>query len=289
MNKNKLVLASTKTERIVHWLLAGSLIVLFITGSALAFPFLNFIQNIFGGPYIMKFIHHVIGLAFFISLFLVFFVWCKDCLFEASDLNWLVKAGGYIIHTDEHFDLGKFNPGQKIFFWYTLFFGLMSSITGYIMLYPADFKSPGALVQWSYPLHVLAYAMFGIGWLGHWYLGVFANPGSLSSITSGWIPKPWAEHHRSKWPIKQAKVILYGKLGIPVLEGLQKKLNEFLDISLENITLDFKEVTAVDDSASKLLLDFISSAEKKGAVKISEASPEISEDLKKAGLEENIN
>ena len=283
MNYNKMVLASTKTERIIHWFLAGSLILLFITGSALAFQFLNFIQPVFGGPYAMKFIHHLLGLVFFISLLPILIIWIKDCLFEADDFKWLIKAGGYIIRTDDVPPLAKFNAGQKIFFWYTLFFGLMASITGYIMLYPADFTN-SALIQWSYPLHVLAYGMFGIGWLGHWYLGVYANPGSLATIISGWIPKDWIDHHRAKWPVKEVKVILYGKLTDSILDGLKKKMNEFVPISWNTMTLDFKQVTAIDESPLHFLVSYIKSADKKGKLIISKANADIAEILKKAGL-----
>jgi len=287
MNYNKMALASTKTERIVHWFLAGSLIMLFITGSALAFQFLNFIQPVFGGAYSMKFIHHLFGLVFFISLFLILIIWIKDCLFEGDDFKWLIKAGGYNIRTDDVPPLSKFNAGQKIFFWYTLFFGLIATITGYIMLYPANFTN-STLIQWSYPLHVLAYGMFGIGWLGHWYLGVYANPGSLATIISGWIPKDWVDHHRAKWPVKEVKVIVYGKLTDPILEGLQKKLKEFSPISWDNMTLDFKEVTAIDESPLNFLLSYIKSADKKGNVSIKRANAEIAEILQKAGLAKYI-
>jgi len=269
MNTNKLVKAATKVEIIVHWALAGSLIILFVTGSALAFKFLNFIQILFAGPYIMKSIHHIVGLIFFISVIFVFFMWLKDCLFEADDLKWIVKAGGYIIRTHDLPKLAKFNPGQKIFFWYTVFFGLLASFTGYLMLYPANYNS--TLVQWSYPLHVLAYAMFGIGWLGHWYLGTAANPGSLCALTTGWAPKSWVLHHRGKWPIKHTKVVLYGNLNSEVLKGLQEKLEDFFTISWEDIILDFHEVTDIDDVALDYLKKFIENAKKKGRVIIEKA------------------
>ena len=187
MNVNKLALASTAKECIVHWALAGSLIILFVSGSALAFPFLRFLSILFGGVNSMKVIHHGVGILFSFSLIVVAFIWWKDCLFEADDIEWLIKAGGYIIRRKDIPKMAKFNAGQKIFFWYTLFFGTIASITGFIMLYPSRVSST-FLTVWSYPAHTIAYAMFGVGWLGHWYLGVFANPGSLSSWQSwSWL------------------------------------------------------------------------------------------------------
>ncbi|MGA1825368.1 MAG: hypothetical protein ACMUIP_11980, partial [bacterium] len=68
MNVNKLALASTPKECIIHWALAGSLIILFVSGSALAFPFLRFFSILFGGVHTMKVIHHGAGILFACSL-----------------------------------------------------------------------------------------------------------------------------------------------------------------------------------------------------------------------------
>ncbi|MGA1870757.1 MAG: formate dehydrogenase subunit gamma [bacterium] len=189
--------ASTPLERITHWMLAGSCIVLFITGIGFMFRSLNFIQKVLGFPHGAKVIHHSAGVVFIISLVLAIFVWISDCFFDAEDIKWFKVLGGYLIRTDEHFNLGKFNPGQKIFTWYCILFGIVISITGYIMWAPFSFSR--YTVQISYPIHALCAFLFGIGWLGHWYLGAWANPGSVSVITSGRARLSWCLHHRPRW------------------------------------------------------------------------------------------
>ena len=202
--------ASSAIERVTHWGLAGSCIILLITGAGFMFRSLNIIQGVLsfvpGGA---RTIHHVSGVVFIIFLILAFLIWTKDCLFDSEDIKWFKLLGGYLIRTDEHFNLGKFNPGQKIFTWYCIIFGIAVSITGYIMYTPFDFAK--STVRISYPIHALCAAAFGIGWLGHWYLGVWANPGSLSVITSGRARLVWCAHHRPRW---LKKMQLEGKIKI---------------------------------------------------------------------------
>lgn len=194
---------STVLERIAHWTLVGSCLICLITGFGFMFRSLDIFQKIFGLPHGAKHVHHFFGLMFFISLFLVFFVWVKDCGFDKEDIKWFKVLGGYIIRTKQHFDLYKFNPGQKIFFYYTVIFGMLISITGYIMWRPFSFNR--YIVQMSYPVHALCAFLFAIGFLGHGYLGSWANPGSITVITSGRVTRAWCEHHRPRWTKKMIK------------------------------------------------------------------------------------
>ncbi|MDQ1255212.1 MAG: formate dehydrogenase subunit gamma, partial [Euryarchaeota archaeon] len=145
---------STAIERIAHWAIVISCALCIVTGFGFMFHSLDIFQRIFGFPHGAKTVHHFFGLIFFISLFLVFFVWVKDCGFELADIEWFKVLGGYIIRTDKHFDLNKFNPGQKIYFWYTILFGAVISVTGYMMWNP--FSWSREMVQMSYPLHALS-------------------------------------------------------------------------------------------------------------------------------------
>ena len=194
---------SSALEKVAHWTLVGSCVICMITGFGFMFRSLDILQRIFGWPNGAKTVHHFFGLVFFISLILTFLVWVKDCGFDSEDIKWFKVLGGYIIRTDQHFDLYKFNPGQKIFFWYTIIFGGIVSVTGYIMWNP--FAWSRGTVQVSYPLHALSALMFAIGFIGHGYLGSWANPGSLSVITSGRVTKAWCEHHRPRWTKKMLK------------------------------------------------------------------------------------
>ena len=194
---------STTIEKIAHWGIVISCVICMITGFGFMFRALDIFQKIFGLPHGAKVVHHFFGLVFFISWILVFLVWVKDCGFDAEDFKWFKVFGGYIIRTDKHFDLYKFNPGQKIFFWYTVIFGAIVSVTGYIMWNP--FAWSRGTVQISYPLHALSSLMFALGFIGHGYLGSWANPGSLSVITSGRVTRAWCEHHRPRWTKKMAK------------------------------------------------------------------------------------
>jgi formate dehydrogenase gamma subunit len=195
--------ASSAWEKIAHWSLVSSCVICMLTGFGFMFRALDIFQRLFGFPHGAKTVHHFFGLVFFLSVILTFLVWVRDSGFELDDIKWFKVLGGYLIRTDQHFDLYKFNPGQKIFFWYTIFFGLVVSVTGYIMWSP--FSWSRGTVQFSYPLHALSAFMFALGFIGHGYLGSWANPGSLSVITSGRVTRAWCNHHRPRWTRKMVK------------------------------------------------------------------------------------
>ena len=104
-------------ERVVHWILAGSCLFCLITGIGFMYHSWSFIATFLGGPYAMKWMHIFSGLAFAVSFVYSFFMWKKDCQFEAQDLQWVLKGGGYLWNVKDLPPVYKYNAGHKAFFW----------------------------------------------------------------------------------------------------------------------------------------------------------------------------
>ena len=105
-------------ERIVHWMLAISCLLLCVTGLGMMFQTFNFFGVMFGGLKNLKLVHNFTGLVFAISLVLAIRMWWKEAgvFVFPEDLEWIKAAGGYLWHVDNVPETGKYNPGQKAFF-----------------------------------------------------------------------------------------------------------------------------------------------------------------------------
>ncbi|MEC7668689.1 MAG: cytochrome b/b6 domain-containing protein, partial [Pseudomonadota bacterium] len=114
------ILRFTNWERFGHWMLAGSFIVLGITGliSLMGRKFLipAFGHEAFSTIAIAsKWVHNNISWAFMIALVMIFVMWVVHNLPDRTDLNWILKGGG--IFSKGHPPAKKFNAGQKLIFW----------------------------------------------------------------------------------------------------------------------------------------------------------------------------
>jgi len=76
--KKGMIKVSDGFERIVHWSMAISCLILMITGLGMMFHSFNFLAIPFGGLKNLKLIHNFSGLVFIPSLFSAILVWWKE-------------------------------------------------------------------------------------------------------------------------------------------------------------------------------------------------------------------
>ena len=186
-------------ERILHWMLAISCLLLCVTGLGMMFQTFNFIGALFGGLKSLKLVHNFTGLIFAVSLILVIRMWWKEAgvFVMPEDLDWCMAAGGYLWHVDKVPETGKYNPGQKAFFLTVALCGLLMVVTGFFMWYPE--KLGGDLMDWVYVLHVLGFVVIFAFFFVHLYLGTIGNPGSVSAMISGKMELPVLRMLHPKW------------------------------------------------------------------------------------------
>ncbi len=194
----QLIEVTNPFERVIHWLFAGSCILLFISGFGLMFHSFSFIASIFGGYYPLKYVHNFSGLVFAVSGFFAVIIWFRDgAIFTSDDIKWFAKGGGYLWTKEGVPEQGRFNAGQKMYFILKAVTWIIMSITGLIMWFP--FMFPKSLVLSCYTFHALGVAILAGAVVVHIFLGSFGNPGTIQSMLSGKCTRAWAKLQHGKW------------------------------------------------------------------------------------------
>ncbi len=216
-------------ERFGHWLLAGSFILLGITGLISLFGRMNLIPLIGKEGYATialgsKWIHNNVSWAFMLALVMIFVMWVVHNLPSRTDLVWFAKGGGII--GKEHPPAKKFNAGQKLIFWSVILLGGSISASGLALLFPFELQmfaptfaklnaigvpgwfgfaplpetlTPHAEMQLSQVWHsVVSFVLIGII-LAHIYIGSLGMEGAYDAMGSGEVDLNWAKEHHSLW------------------------------------------------------------------------------------------
>ncbi|RXK00271.1 formate dehydrogenase subunit gamma [Arcobacter sp. CECT 8986] len=178
-------------HRFIHWLAGFSFIVLIPTGFVMVFG------TFFGGGEfvrVCKELHAISTVFFAISVLPMLFMWLKEMLPTSDDIKWMMILGGYLNKRKDPIPAGKFNAGQKMWFWTCTFGGIIMIITGAIM-YFQDFKleiiaslglSQIDLLRASAIVHnVLGMAVAAL-FMTHVYMSVFAIKGAIHSMITGY-------------------------------------------------------------------------------------------------------
>ncbi len=170
-------------NRIVHLIAAVSFTLIVITGLLIIFG------SYFGGGSIIRwarYVHLVSAMVFVVPGLLMFLMWIKDMLPQLHDIKWLFILGGYLSKKKKPVPAGKFNAGQKMYFWFATLGGGIMAYSGYIIW------GFGASLE-TIRLYTIIHNILGMGivafYLTHCYMSVFAIAGSLNSIKTGYKPK----------------------------------------------------------------------------------------------------
>jgi formate dehydrogenase subunit gamma len=123
-------------------------------------------------------------------------LWAKDMLFDKSDRKFNIAEYLRFSETADP-NVGKYNAGQKFFFWMVLVTGLVTLLTGIVLWWPTSFSQP--LRSISILLHDIAFIGFFAAIVGHIYLGTAAEPGTFRSMTRGTVTRAWARLHHPRW------------------------------------------------------------------------------------------
>lgn len=184
------------TERSVHLFRLLAFIILSVSGLIMAFNWANWQDLLFRSAEQMLTFHIVAGIVFIITTILGIGLWFKDALFASYDIDWVRRLGGYLGYKGE-VPAGRFNAGQKLFYWYTSFFGIIIGITGVMLIFKSSF--PLSWICVTSTIHNLVGFILIAGVLSHAYLGTIANPGTWRVLVDGYVTKEWAEHHHPNW------------------------------------------------------------------------------------------
>ncbi len=224
------ILRFNALERFGHWLLAGSFILLAVSGLVTLFgrPLLIPILGKDGfAPIALasKWIHNNVAWAFMLALVWVFVFWIVHNIPNRADLVWLARGGG-LFTRGSHPPARKFNAGQKIVFWAVVILGASISASGLSLLFPFELPmfaktfdtlnalglpqvfgrgelpttlAPHEEMQYAHLWHVIVAFAFIALIVAHIYLGTIGMEGAFDAMETGEVDRQWAREHHSLW------------------------------------------------------------------------------------------
>ena len=185
-------------ERVLHWIVSAGFFTLLLTGLGLYSRLFNGYFTLFGGGQNAILIHKISGVVFFFSSLYMFLNHRKDVSsFDADDKRWIDQSGGYLSRNASHFNIGKYNPGQKLFAIFIAAATLALGLTGLFIWTPTAF--PRWIVQLSLMVHGLMFVGAVMFMVVHVYLATIGNPGTIEAMLYGNVRKRWAKDHHPKW------------------------------------------------------------------------------------------
>lgn len=190
-------------ERVIHWVVGLTFVALLLSGLALAYPRLYWLSALFGGGQTMRAAHPWIGVVFTAGLVVMLVIWARGMLLDRTDRAWFRRIGRYARTGHTGLDIGRWNGGQKAYFWVSLVFGIVLLLTGLPLWFPGVFDSSG-LRQVCRLIHHVAFLVMVGGFIIHVLLSAFQFPGTMAGMTSGRVTRAWAAWHHPRWFREQA-------------------------------------------------------------------------------------
>ena len=198
----RLIVRFTAWERLVHWAAAITFVILALSGIFMLFgryvllPIFGY--SIFSAITILgKNLHNFLGPLFVLCTVLLFVVFVRDNVPRSYDWRWFRKAGGLV--SGEHVPSGKFNAGEKAWFWFgATILGIAVSVSGLILDFP-NFGQTRETMQWANIVHAVAAVIYMAMSLGHMYLGTIGMEGSYDAMRHGVVDETWAKEHHELW------------------------------------------------------------------------------------------
>ena len=163
----------TFVERVMHWIAGLAYIYVLMTGLAFWSPYLFWIAIFVGGAPTARFWHPWFGLLWFAAIIWMFVAWRQDMRTTAADREWAKHIGDYIRNEDENLPpIGRFNIGQKQFFWVMFYGGIALVLSGVAMWFVNDIPWSLRWVRYAAVLvHVVAALLTIGGFIIHVYMG----------------------------------------------------------------------------------------------------------------------
>lgn len=178
-NHHKKLKVFSKFNIIVHWGAAIPFVLICLTGLIMVFG-----ANLGGGSFvrISRDIHGLATIVFIIFGILMFFMWFRESLFKKYDIDWIKIMGGYLSQDNVPVSAGKFNAGQKMWFWIATLGGAIMAFTGGVMFFQYTDINTLRLVAIIH--NVIGFVVIGM-LITHIYMSLFAIEGAVESILNG--------------------------------------------------------------------------------------------------------
>jgi formate dehydrogenase subunit gamma len=186
------------STRIVHWSAALTFVVCLVTGMPIWSPIFGWLAHLVGGLAVCRWLHPWMGVAFSAAMVAMFALWWRDMILDSGDRGWLgTRVITYMRYQDDDPNVGKYNGGQKLYFWAVSLGTIGLLLSGIVLWLPTKFGE--VTRELSIILHDFTFICFAVSLVFHVYLGTSAEPGTFRSMTRGTVTKPWARLHHPRW------------------------------------------------------------------------------------------
>ncbi len=190
-------------EQVLHWSTAISFCILGLSGLIMLFgkhvllPVIGY--TLFAWLTALgKNLHNFVAPFFIVCVIAMVFMWFRDNLPRAYDWQWFRKAWAFFTR-GEHIPSGRFNAGEKVWFWGgVLFLSVIVSWSGLILLFP-NFDQTRAVMQQAWIVHAVAALVYLAISPGHHHIGPIGHDGSYGNMRTGYTDETWAKEHHSIW------------------------------------------------------------------------------------------
>ena len=202
-------------ERIIHWSVAISFLILAISGLIMLFgkhillPIIGY--TLFAWLTALgKNLHNFVAPFFMITVVIMVVMWAKDNLWKSYDWHWLAKSWAFFAR-GEHVPSGRFNAAEKLWFWLgVVLLSIVMIWSGLILLFP-NFDQTRATMQEAWIWHATAAIFYIVAALGHIYIGTIGVEGAYQNMREGYTDEVWAREHHELW----YNEVKSGKAGAP--------------------------------------------------------------------------
>lgn len=197
----RMVLRFSMLERMSHWAVAILFVLLGVTGLVILY-----------GKYVLAPVigqegfaaiasaslqaHNLLGPLFALAIVVMIVVFIKDNFGNGRDLQWLLK-GGFLFRGNV--PSGKFNFGEKTWFWIAAFGGIAISASGLYLDLPGILEGTRETQQLANIVHAVAALIMLAATIGHIYLGTIGVDGTLDGMITGEVDEAWAREHHGYW------------------------------------------------------------------------------------------
>lgn len=191
----------TAPERVNHWLVAMTFILLALSGLVMFHPLFFPLSQFFGGGVWTRILHPFIGVALICFFGSMFFRFRRLCIMTVADWEWLRHAHELMLRGDERDmpEAGKLNGGQKLLFWLLAACMSLLILSG-IVMWRAYFSHlfPVAVIRFAAVVHAATGAGMIALIIGHIYLAIWTRE-SIGAMLYGKVRRAWAKQHHPAW------------------------------------------------------------------------------------------
>lgn len=190
----------TASDRLNHWTVAITFMLLALSGLALFHPAFFFLTHLFGGGPWTRILHPFAGVLLFAGFVGMMLRFWKLNRITADDRQWLRQVGDVIRNREENLPpVGHYNAGQKYLFWTMVVCIPLLLLTGVLVWRPYFAPlMPIFAVRLAVLLHAVAAFVIIAGIVVHIYAAIWVQ-GSVRAMTRGTVTRAWAKQHHPAW------------------------------------------------------------------------------------------